>query len=124
MAGLELTPVATRTIAHASAPGRTRGCPDADPGPRVPPQPAPTGSASPSIVTFGSQRRNDGRYQFQSPRTAIVAGSRTDRTIVASMRTATASPSPSSWMNANGIVTNARNTTTMIVAALVIVPAV
>ena len=41
---------------------------------------------------------------------------------MASMNTATASPRPSSWMNANGIVTNARNTTTMITAALVIVP--
>ena len=39
------------------------------------------------------------------------------------MSTATASPRPSSWMNANGIVTKAAKTTTMIVAALVIVPA-
>ena len=41
---------------------------------------------------------------------------------VASSSTATASPSPSSWMNANGIVMKAAKTRTMIVAALVIVP--
>ena len=43
---------------------------------------------------------------------------------VASMNTATDSPSPSCWMNTNLNVTNTAKTTTMIEAALVIVPEV
>ena len=43
---------------------------------------------------------------------------------VASMKTATASPRPSCWIEANFIVTKTEKTTTMIAAALVIVPAV
>jgi hypothetical protein len=40
-------------------------------------------------VTWGSQPRNPGRYQFQSPRRRIAAGRRMVRMIVASMKTAT-----------------------------------
>jgi hypothetical protein len=43
---------------------------------------------------LGSQLSQRGRYQFQSPSSFIVAGSRTARTIVASMSTAAASPMP------------------------------
>ena len=52
----------------------------------------------------------------------MVAGSRTLRMSVASMKTATASPRPSCWMNTNLRVTKTAKTTTMIEAALVIVP--
>ena len=54
----------------------------------------------------------------------MVAGSRTVRMIVASMKTATASPRPSCWIEANFMVTKTAKTMTMIAAALVIVPAV
>src|SRR5438270_4240174 len=76
------------------------------------------------MVTRGSQPRKPGSHQFQSPRSVIVAGSRKLRTTVASSSTAIARPRPSSWMNAKGMVTNAAKTSTMMVAALVIVPAV
>ena len=42
--------------------------------------------------TRGSHSSHFGRYQFQSPRSFIVAGSSTPRMIVASIRTATAEP--------------------------------
>jgi hypothetical protein len=76
------------------------------------------------MVTFGSQASQRGSHQFQSPRSVIVAGRRTERMSVASMNTATDSPRPSCWMNANLKVTKTANTTTMIEAALVIVPEV
>jgi hypothetical protein len=44
--------------------------------------------------TRGSHSSHFGRYQFQSPRSFIVAGSKTPRMIVASRKTATASPTP------------------------------
>lgn len=50
------------------------------------------------------------------------AGSSTLRMMVASTNTATARPSPSCWMNTNLRVTKTAKTTTMIDAALVIVP--
>ena len=81
-------------------------------------------SGSPSIVTRGIQSRKRGIHQFQSPSRVIDAGRRTLRISVASMNTATASPSPSCWMNANLRPTKTANTTTMIDAALVIMPAV
>ena len=51
-----------------------------------------------------------------------MAGSSTLRTIVASRRTATASPKPSCLMITSSRVTKTLKTTTMIAAALVIVP--
>ena len=45
----------------------------------------------------GSHSSQLGRYQFQSPSTFIDAGSSTPRTIVASISTATARPTPSSF---------------------------
>ena len=81
-------------------------------------------STSPSMVTSGSQRRNPGSHQFHSPSSRIVAGRSTLRTIVASRRTATASPNPSCLMMTSSRVTNTAKTVTMIAAALVIVPEV
>ena len=54
----------------------------------------------------------------------MVAGSSTVRTIVASTKTATARPSPSWRAIPSGRVRKTANTTTMIAAALVTVPAV
>ena len=53
-----------------------------------------------------------------------MAGSSTLRTIVASMSTAVASPNPSCLMTTSSSVTNTLKTTTMIAAALVMVPEV
>jgi hypothetical protein len=65
-----------------------------------------------------------GRYQFQSPSSFIAAGSRTPRTIVASMSTATARPTP---ICLNSIMLSdpkIENTATITTAALVTTPAV
>jgi hypothetical protein len=72
----------------------------------------------------GSHDSQRGRYQFRSPSRAITAGSRMPRTIVASSRTATASPMPTCFIEAIGIVANRANTATITTAALVIAPAV
>src|SRR4029079_6315945 len=79
-------------------------------------------SMPPSIVTSGSQRKNDGSHQFHSPRSRIVAGSSMLRTIVASISTAVASPNPSCLMITRSSVTKTANTVIMIAAALVMVP--
>lgn len=50
-----------------------------------------------SCLSFGSQLSQFGRYQFQSPSSFIVAGSSTARMMVASIRMAAASPTPSIW---------------------------
>src|SRR5947208_1682257 len=52
-----------------------------------------------STRTFGSHWSCFGRYQLRSPRSFIVAGSSTALTTVASIRTATASPTPISFRN-------------------------
>ena len=54
----------------------------------------------------------------------MEAGSRTPRTIVASIRIAAARPMPSSFISIPLSVANIPNTTTMTIAALVTVPAV
>ena len=63
----------------------------------------------------------DGR---RSPIRETAAGSAIPRTIVASSRTATARPKPSSLLSANRIVAKIANTATITIAALVTVPAV
>jgi hypothetical protein len=47
-----------------------------------------------AAAVLGSQPSRRGRYQLRSPRSFIVAGSRTARMIVASIRIAAASPTP------------------------------
>src|SRR3954454_18071608 len=49
----------------------------------------------------GSHSSHLGKYQFQSPRSFMLAGSSTPRTTVASTSTATASPTPNSLRNMN-----------------------
>ena len=56
---------------------------------------AAAAAAFSSASSDGSHSSQRGRYQFQSPRSFIAAGSSTARTIVASRNTATASPNPS-----------------------------
>jgi hypothetical protein len=65
-----------------------------------------------------------GRYQFQSPSSFIVAGSRTARTMVASSSTATARPTPNILATTSGSSTKAAKTEIMISAALVMTRAV
>ena len=72
-----------------------------------------------SWLTSGSHSSHCGRYQFQSPSSFIAAGSRTARTIVASMRTAAARPTPICFMSMNVSVPKIENTATMTTAALV-----
>src|SRR5205823_8222635 len=72
----------------------------------------------------GSHWSQPGRYQFRSPSSFMVAGSRTPRTIVASIRIAAASPTPNCLKNSIDRVANTANTQTITVAALVTTPAV
>ena len=55
---------------------------------------AGVGAVSGSCSSFGSQPRRLGRYQLRSPSSFMVAGSRTARMIVASIRIAAARPTP------------------------------
>ena len=65
-----------------------------------------------------------GRYQLRSPSSFIVAGSRTARTSVASIRIATASPTPICLNSVMLSVAKMLNTATITIAALVTTPAV
>src|SRR2546430_1826754 len=73
---------------------------------------------------WGIHSSHLGRYQFQSPSTFIEAGSSTPRTIVASINTAAARPTPISLKSMNVSVMKTANTTTITIAALVTVPPV
>src|SRR5215218_1101062 len=63
-------------------------------------------------------------HQFQSPRILIVAGTRRTRIMVASTKTATASPKPTALVVVMPVKANAPVTTTTMAAAEVIMPAV
>src|SRR5215218_7606235 len=63
-------------------------------------------------------------HQFQSPRMRMVAGTRRIRMIVASTKTATASPSPMALVRMIPVKAKAPVTTMMIAAADVMMPAV
>ncbi len=76
------------------------------------------------ILARGSQPSAEGRYQLRSPSNFIVAGSRIARTIVASIRIATARPMPISFMSMMLSVAKIEKTATITIAALVTVPAV
>ncbi len=75
-------------------------------------------------MSFGSHCSQRGRYQFASPRSRIDDGTSNVRTIVASRKTATASPNPICWNGASRTGANPPNTVTMISAAPVMIPAV
>ena len=87
-------------------------------------RPGSTAAGGASEAICGSQLSHDGRYQFQSPRSFIVAGSSTARTIVASIRTASARPTPISLKSIELSVAKIEKTPTMTIAALVTTPAV
>ena len=63
-----------------------------------------------------SRSSHPGSHQLARPISAIVAGTRTIRTTVASIAIAVASPSPIIFTNGDGSVTKLRKTTTMISA--------
>ena len=68
-------------------------------------------------------RRRPGPLQARSPSMARPAGSRTPRTMVASMSTATAMATPNILNSISDSVAKIENTATMIAAALVTTPA-
>src|SRR5262249_2268532 len=92
------------------------------------PDPAPGasggGTGSSSTPTCGSHSSHFGRYQFQSPSTFIVAGSKTPPTVVPSISPGTPKPTPISLRSRKLSVTKTENTKTITTAALVTVPAV
>src|SRR4051812_38160080 len=80
-----------------------------------------TGPASGSSV--GMRSSHLGRYQFQSPSSVITAGSRTARTMVASIKTATARPTPIILMSIALRVAKMEKIAIITTAALVMTPA-
>src|SRR5215211_4084937 len=117
--GLGWPPVTETDLAYAgvgsgfASSGGTAGRSGA--GGSAPPSPGPT---------RGSHSSHFGRYQFQSPSSFIVAGSSTPRMIVASISTATASPTPSCLKISNESVAKIAKTEIITIAALVTTPAV
>src|SRR5689334_21791386 len=81
-------------------------------------------STSSCRAVRGSHSSQRGRYQFQSPSSFIDAGSSTARTIVASIRTAVARPTPNCFRNMNCSVPKIEKTPNITSAALVTTPAV
>jgi hypothetical protein len=83
------------------------------------------GSGAGSCGSFrGSHSSHVGRYQFHAPSSFMVAGRSTARTIVASIRTAAASPRPNCLKKGAYRVPKTAKTATMTIAALVTTPAV
>src|SRR5207344_2433316 len=89
--------------------------------------PAGSGTSVPgrSMLRRGSTRSSHrGSHQLRSPSSSMVAGTRTSRTSVASMSTATANPRPISLIARTSATTKLPNTQTMIAAAAVMTRAV
>src|SRR5262249_4691108 len=72
----------------------------------------------------GRRRSVRGRYQFHSPSSFIEDGNSTARTIVASISTAAASPTPACLISSDESVPKIEKTATITSAALVTTPAV
>src|SRR5256714_1181562 len=83
-----------------------------------------TGLASVPCEILGIQPSDCGSHQLRSPSSVIVAGSSTPRMIVASIRMATARPTPICLSSSELSVAKIPNTPTITTAALVTVPAV
>src|SRR5262249_49935005 len=81
-------------------------------------------SNRPASPVLGSHSSGRGRYQFQSPSSFIEAGSSTARTMVASISTAAARPTPACLTSSAVSVPKIENTPTITSAALVTTPAV
>src|SRR5262245_54358562 len=79
---------------------------------------------APSIWMRGSHPSQLGRYQFQRPSRLIALGSRIERTIVASIRSATATPNPICWNMISSPRAKPVKTAMMISAAPVMIRAV
>src|SRR5262249_13268270 len=75
-------------------------------------------------LNFGSQLSQRGRYQFQSPSSFIALGRTTERMIVASIRSAAATPKPICWNMISSPLAKPAKTATMINAAPVMMRAV
>jgi hypothetical protein len=69
-----------------------------------------SGSATSSCILGRIRSSQLGSHQFASPSSTIAAGTSTTRTIVASMRTANASPIPNIYAMGSGCVTKLRIT--------------
>src|SRR5215213_5546122 len=82
------------------------------------------GAATSESPERGSHWSHRGRYQFQSPSNFIDAGRSTARTIVASIRTAAARPTPNCLNISRDSAAKTEKTATMTIAALVTTPAV
>lgn len=81
--------------------------------------------AADSRLTLGIHRSSQvGNHQLASPSSSIVAGTSTMRTMVASMKTAMARPSPKVLMIGSSPSTKDRKIVTMMAAAAVITRAV
>ena len=78
----------------------------------------------PKMFVIGAHDSQCGKYQFHSPSSFIVAGRSTPRTIVASIITAVASPTPNCFIMISDMVPKMLKTKTMTTAALVTTPAV
>src|SRR5660398_246831 len=76
---------------------------------------------APYMLTLGSQSNQEGRYQLSPPRRAMLAGTITIRTMVASSKTAMASPKPTCWTITSRPAAKVEKMTTMISAAPVII---
>jgi ATP/maltotriose-dependent transcriptional regulator MalT len=77
-----------------------------------------------SRLTRGNQPSQRGRYQFHLPSSFMVDGTRIARTMVASIRTAVARPTPIILKSIISSVAKIANTATITTAALVTTPAV
>ena len=66
-------------------------------------------------------RASAGSHQFQRPKIAIMLGTSSERTIVASTRIATASPSPNSCRPTIRPATKPENAAHMMIAAAVMI---
>src|SRR3990170_7373117 len=75
-----------------------------------------------AILILGSHCNQPGRYQFASPRSVMLAGSRIARITVASMKMALASPKPNCFRLISRVNANISATATMMAAAFVMVP--
>jgi len=99
--------------------GTGTGCAKGPPG--SPALAAGASSRAPSpMLTFGIHSSHFGMYQLRLPSRVSVAGTRTERTMVASTRTAMARPKPICWSMTMSPRANPPNTATIISAAPVI----
>ena len=113
---VNLSPTATARGRRGAGGGR--GWPSAGQAGEV------AGSGSATAVLGSTRSIQPGNHQFARPSSYMIAGTRTSRTMVASMKIALARPIPMSLRPTWSASANAPNTATMIAAAAVITRAV